>query len=68
MASAQMIKCAANAFLAMRISFVNEVAGLCERVGGDIREVRKGLGLDPRIGAAYSNRGSGSTGRASRKI
>lgn len=61
-ASAQMIKYAANAFLAMRISFINEVAGICERVGADVREVARGLGYDPRIGLAYLEAGLGFGG------
>src|SRR5207253_1399670 len=48
--SAEMIKYAANAFLAMKISFANEIANICERVGADITEVTKGIGLDSRIG------------------
>lgn len=62
LASAQMIKYAANAFLAMRISFINEVAGICERVGADVREVARGLGYDPRIGPAYLEAGLGFGG------
>lgn len=62
LASAQMIKYAANAFLAMRISFINEVAGICERVGANVREVARGLGYDPRIGPAYLEAGLGFGG------
>jgi UDPglucose 6-dehydrogenase len=61
-ASAQMIKYAANSFLAMRISFINEIAALCDRVGSDIREVARGLGYDPRIGPAYLQAGLGFGG------
>jgi UDPglucose 6-dehydrogenase len=61
-ASAQMIKYASNTFLATRISFINEVAGLCERVGADIREVSRGMGYDPRIGHAYLQAGLGFGG------
>lgn len=60
--SAQMIKYAANAFLAMRISFINEIAGLCERVHADVREVSRGLGHDVRIGLAYLEAGLGFGG------
>ncbi|HAW46948.1 MAG TPA: UDP-glucose 6-dehydrogenase, partial [Roseovarius sp.] len=48
--SAEMIKYAANAFLATKVSFVNEIAALCERVGADVKEVARGMGLDGRIG------------------
>ncbi len=61
-ASAQMIKYASNAFLAARISFINEIAGLCERVGADIREVARGMGYDPRIGPDYLEAGLGFGG------
>jgi len=61
-AAAQMIKYAANAFLAMRISFINEVAGLCERVHADVKEVVRGLGYDARIGLAYLEAGLGFGG------
>ena len=60
--SAQMIKYASNAFLATRISFINEVAGVCERVGADIQEVARGIGYDPRIGPAYLSAGIGFGG------
>ena len=48
--SAEMIKYAANTFLALKISFINEIAGLCEEVGADVTEVARGIGLDARIG------------------
>ena len=57
--SAEMIKYAANAFLAMKISFANEIAGLCERVGADIVEVTRGIGLDSRIGPRFLGAGLG---------
>lgn len=57
--SAEMIKYAANAFLALKISFANEVAGLCERVGADIEEVTTGIGLDSRIGRRFLHAGLG---------
>ena len=60
--SAQMIKYASNAFLATRLSFINEIAGLTERVGADIREVALGMGYDPRIGHSYLNAGLGFGG------
>lgn len=57
--SAELIKYAANSFLAMKISFINEFAGLAERVGADINEVARGIGLDKRIGQQYLNAGLG---------
>jgi UDPglucose 6-dehydrogenase len=57
--SAEMIKYAANAFLATKISFINEVASLCELVGADVSEVAYGIGLDERIGARFLNAGIG---------
>ncbi len=57
--SAEMIKYASNAFLATKISFANEIAGLCERVGADITEVTRGMGLDSRIGSRFLGAGLG---------
>jgi UDPglucose 6-dehydrogenase len=57
--SAEMIKYAANAFLAMKIGFANEMANLCERVGAEAPEVMRGIGLDSRIGAKFLNPGVG---------
>jgi UDPglucose 6-dehydrogenase len=57
--SAEMIKYAANAFLATKISFINEVANICERVGADVTQVAKGIGLDSRIGGKFLNAGIG---------
>jgi len=57
--SAEMIKYAANAFLATKISFANEIANICERVGADIKEVVRGFGLDSRIGPKFLNAGLG---------
>lgn len=57
--SAEMIKYAANAFLALKISFINEIAGLCEKVGADVTEVARGIGLDSRIGPRFLAAGLG---------
>jgi UDPglucose 6-dehydrogenase len=59
LASAEMIKYAANAFLAMKIGFANEIANLCERVGAESAEVMRGIGLDSRIGPRFLNPGLG---------
>ena len=59
LASAEMIKYAANAFLATKISFINEVANLCELVGADVTSVATGIGLDGRIGSRFLNAGIG---------
>jgi UDPglucose 6-dehydrogenase len=61
-ASAEMIKHASNSFLAMKISFINMVANLCEVVGADVTKVAEGMGLDPRIGPAFLNPGIGFGG------
>jgi UDPglucose 6-dehydrogenase len=61
-ASAEMIKLASNAFLATKISFVNEIANVCEEVGADVAEVARGMGLDQRIGAAFLRAGIGYGG------
>jgi UDPglucose 6-dehydrogenase len=60
--SSELIKHASNSFLAMKISFINMVANLCEAVGADVSEVARGIGLDPRIGAAFLNPGIGFGG------
>ena len=51
--SAELIKYASNAFLALKISFINEMADLCEKVGGNVQMVAKGMGLDNRIGSKF---------------
>lgn len=60
--SAEMIKYAANAFLATKITFINEVAALCEKVGADVKQVAKGIGLDGRIGNKFLHAGPGYGG------
>jgi UDPglucose 6-dehydrogenase len=60
--TAEMIKYVSNAFLATKISFVNEVADLCEKVGADVHEVAKGIGLDQRIGRKFLHPGPGFGG------
>ncbi len=65
--SAEMIKYAANAFLATKVSFINEVANLCELVGADVTEVAYGIGLDERIGARFLSAGIGWGARAFRR-
>jgi UDPglucose 6-dehydrogenase len=57
--SAEMIKYAANAFLATKISFINEISNICERVGADVTQVSQGIGLDSRIGNKFLNAGIG---------
>jgi UDPglucose 6-dehydrogenase len=59
LSSAEMIKYAANAFLATKISFINEVANICDRIGADVSEVAKGIGLDSRIGSKFLQAGLG---------
>ncbi len=61
-ASAEMVKLAANAFLATRISFINEIANVCELVGADVEQVARGMGLDRRIGTHYLRAGIGYGG------
>ncbi len=61
-ASAEMIKLAANAFLATKISFINEIANVCEEVGADVTEVARGMGLDKRIGSSFLRPGIGYGG------
>jgi len=60
--TAELIKYAANSFLATKIQFINEVADLCERVGADVQEVAKGIGLDGRIGRKFLHAGPGFGG------
>jgi UDPglucose 6-dehydrogenase len=61
-ASAEMIKLASNAFLATKISFINEIANVCEEVGADVGQVARGMGLDERIGNAFLRAGIGYGG------
>jgi UDPglucose 6-dehydrogenase len=60
--TAELIKYAANAFLATKITFINEVAELCEKVGADVQQVARGIGLDNRIGAKFLHAGPGYGG------
>ena len=57
--SAELIKYAANAFLATKITFINEMADLCEKTGADVQDVARGIGLDGRIGAKFLHAGPG---------
>ncbi len=61
-ASAEMVKLASNAFLATKISFINEIANVCEETGADVMEVARGMGLDSRIGPAFLRAGIGFGG------
>jgi UDPglucose 6-dehydrogenase len=62
LATAEIIKYASNTFLALKISFINAIADLCERVGADVTQVAKAMGYDPRIGAAFLQAGLGFGG------
>src|SRR5205807_190247 len=60
--SAELIKYGSNSFLALKISFINEIANVCDLMGGDVDAVAHGMGLDPRIGRAFLNAGLGFGG------
>jgi UDPglucose 6-dehydrogenase len=60
--NAELIKYAANAFLATKITFINEIADLCEKVGADVQEIARGIGLDNRIGSKFLHAGPGFGG------
>src|SRR6202034_293876 len=57
-----LIKYAANAFLATKITFINEMANLCEKVGADVQDIARGIGLDGRIGSKFLHAGPGFGG------
>src|SRR3546814_15883656 len=59
---AELTKYAANAFLATKITFINEIADLCEKVGADVQDVARGIGLDNRIGYKFLHAGPGYGG------
>jgi UDPglucose 6-dehydrogenase len=60
--NAELIKYAANAFLAMKVTFINQVADLCEKVGGNVHDVARGIGMDKRIGSKFLHAGPGFGG------
>ena len=60
--TSELIKYAANAFLAVKITFINEIADLCEKTGADVQDVARGIGLDKRIGAKFLHPGPGYGG------
>lgn len=60
--TAEMIKYASNAFLAMKISFINEISAICEKLGADVKEVAAGMGMDKRIGRSFLDAGIGFGG------
>lgn len=66
--TSEMIKYASNAFLATKISFINEIANLCERVGANVQVVSRGMGLDQRIGSKFLHAGPGFGGPVFRRI
>ncbi|WP_296577081.1 UDP-glucose/GDP-mannose dehydrogenase family protein [Phreatobacter sp.] len=60
--ASELIKYAANAFLALKITYINEIANLCEEIGADVEDVARGIGLDPRIGSQFLKAGPGFGG------
>ena len=63
--TAELIKYSANAFLAVKISYINQMADLCEKVGADVHDVARGMGLDKRIGSKFLHPGPGYGGAVS---
>ena len=60
--TSELIKYAANAFLAMKVTFINEISDLCDRTGGNVQDVARGIGMDNRIGSKFLNAGPGFGG------
>ena len=65
--TSELIKYASNAFLAVKITFINEIADLCEKTGADVQDVARGIGLDKRIGPKFLHPGPATAARASRR-
>ncbi len=65
--NAEIIKYAANAFLAMKVTFINEVADLCEKTGGNVQDVARAIGMDNRIGSKFLHAGPGFGGSCFQK-
>ena len=67
METSELIKYAANTFLATKITFINEIADLCENIGADVHDVAKGIGLDGRIGSKFLHPGPAMVAHVSQK-
>ena len=66
--TSELIKYASNAFLAVKITYINQMADLCERVGADVHDVARGMGMDKRIGSKFLHPGPGYGGSCFRRI